>query len=96
MREATRKDLPKGREAQCPVCWRMFGSDWAAEKHKPYRQPVTAVCKEPSAVGLSAFEKRGLVIWYQGAPRKGRFTDQQGNPHATTPPPGNGEGAVTS
>ena len=78
-REATRADLPKGREAQCPICWRMFGSDWACERHKPYRRPVTRECKEPSSVGLNPFEKRGLVIWYVGAPRKGGFTHQQSN-----------------
>jgi hypothetical protein len=70
MREATKQDLPKGREAQCVLCWRMFGSDHACERHKRYREPVTEICKEPGECGLSAFEKRGLVIWYQGEPRK--------------------------
>jgi hypothetical protein len=64
MREATRADLPKGREAQCPICWRMFNSDTSCELHKPYRMPKTAECKEPGTVGLEAFEKRGAAVWY--------------------------------
>ncbi len=62
-REATKADLPKGREAQCPICWRMFKSDWAAELHKPYRRPVTDVCKEPAGLGMVALERRGLAVW---------------------------------
>jgi|GEM_PF-5348566 len=68
LREATRADLPRGREAQCPICWRIFGSDSACERHKPYRRPVTTECKEPSAVGLEARERRGLAIWVQPMP----------------------------
>lgn len=64
MREATRADLPRGREAQCVLCWRIFSSDSSCETHKPYRRPVTPECKEPGTIGFRAFERRGLAIWY--------------------------------
>lgn len=63
MREATKADLPKGREAQCPICWRIFGSDSTCELHKPYRKPVDESCKEPLSIGLEARERRGLRVW---------------------------------
>jgi len=63
LREATQKDLPKGAEAQCVLCWRIFGSDSTCEKHKPYKLPVTTECKDPISIGLIAKERRGLRIW---------------------------------
>lgn len=70
MREATRADRPKGfREAQCPLCWRLFGSDSTCEEHKPYRRPVSTSCKEPSTVGLEARERRGLAMWVHPMPK---------------------------
>ena len=74
MREATRADLPKGREAQCPICWRMFTSDWACERHKPYRRPATPDCKIPQASDEMTqewwhLERRGLFIWGYGKRR---------------------------
>ncbi len=71
MREATKADLPKGREAQCPRCWKLFSSDTSCEMHKSYRRPVTETCKDPAAIGFQAFERRGLVVWYPAgtAPR---------------------------
>lgn len=66
MREATKADLPKGhREAQCPICWRLFSSDPSCEEHKPWRRPVTATCKEPPSLRHRAFERRGLAVWYR-------------------------------
>jgi hypothetical protein len=63
IREATKEDLPKGAEAQCPICWRIFSSDSTCELHKPYRKPIADVCKEPSIIGLVMKERRGLAIW---------------------------------
>lgn len=63
MREASRSDLPKGSEAQCVTCWRLFRSDYQAELHKSYRKPKTDGCKHPSAVGQMAIERRGLAVW---------------------------------
>jgi hypothetical protein len=63
MREATHSDLPKGREAQCPICWRLFRSDHACEAHKPYRRPVGPQCKEPAGLGMVALERRSLAVW---------------------------------
>lgn len=63
MREATRDDLPRGSEAQCPICWRIFGSDSTCERHKPYRRPVSAACKDPADIGLQSRERRGLAVW---------------------------------
>ena len=63
MREALRFDRPKGNEAQCPICWRLFSSDGSCEAHKPYRSPKTAACKEPSELGYQAVERRGVAVW---------------------------------
>lgn len=63
MRDATRSDLPKGREAACPICWRMFTSDSACEMHKPYRKPQGPVCKDPLDLAMVSHERRGLAIW---------------------------------
>ena len=67
MREATRADTPKGgRTAQCPLCWRMFSSDSAAETHKPYARPKTADCKDPASMGMEPRERSsmpGLRVW---------------------------------
>lgn len=59
----TRQDLPKGREAQCPICMRLFSSDTACERHKPYSEPKSTHCKPPASLGMIAIEKRGLPIW---------------------------------
>lgn len=59
----TRQDLPKGSEAQCPLCMRIFSSDYACELHKPYREPKSAHCKTPKSLGMIAIERRGLPIW---------------------------------
>jgi hypothetical protein len=71
VREATRADPPKGREAQCPLCWRIFSSDSSCEAHKPYRRPLTDTCKPPAHQGAQPFERRGLAVWYPkgAAPR---------------------------
>lgn len=63
MREATKADLPKGAEAQCPICWRIFGSDSTCERHKPYKRPVTQECKDPESIGLESRPRRGLAVW---------------------------------
>lgn len=67
MREATKQDLPRGREAQCILCWRIFGSDSTCELHKPYRKPVADICKEPASIGLETRDRRGLTVWVQPA-----------------------------
>lgn len=72
MRETTRVDRPRGREAQCPICCRTFTSDTACEKHKPYKGPVTEGCKDPADLGFKAIERRGVTIWSTGVP-DGRF-----------------------
>lgn len=72
MREATKADLPKGREAQCPICWRIFKSDNACEMHKPYRRPVTHECKIPVDLGMVALERRGLMVWATPMPEANR------------------------
>lgn len=79
MREATRADLPKGREAQCPICWRMFKSDWACEQHKPYAAPKTQACKDPATVGQTTLERRGLAVWTKPAPPDASFARPSGS-----------------
>lgn len=79
MREATKADLPRGRQAQCPVCWRMFGSDSTAERHKSYRRPVTPSCKEPSSVGLEARDRGGVAVWVHPMPENVLELRQCGN-----------------
>ena len=74
MREATRSDLPKGGEAQCTICWKLFTSDYACEAHKPYRRPQTPDCKIPSLLEEMPgewwqLERRGLFIWGHGKRR---------------------------
>ena len=59
----TRANLPVGREAQCPLCLRMFTSDTVCEQHKPYTRPETMHCKTPTSLGMIAIERRGLPIW---------------------------------
>ena len=63
IREATKKDLPKGAEAQCPLCWRIFTSDSTCELHKPYRKPIANQCKDPENIGLVSKERRNLRVW---------------------------------
>jgi hypothetical protein len=63
MREATRDDLPKGAEAQCPACWRMFGSNSSADSHKRWAQNGALTCIDPPELGMQARERRGLAIW---------------------------------
>jgi hypothetical protein len=54
-------NTPRGAEAQCPLCDRLFGSDSACEKHKPYARPVTAGCKDPTSLGMEIRLRRGGV-----------------------------------
>lgn len=54
-------DLPKGNEAQCVSCWRLFTSDSACEFHKDYRR--NPVCRDPQSLGMVARERRELPIW---------------------------------
>ena len=68
MREATRSDLPHGSEAQCPICYRIFGADSTAERHKPYARPETDACKDPAVIGLERRERRGLAVWVRQYP----------------------------
>ena len=68
MREATRADLPRGKEAQCPICWRIFGSDSTCEKHKPYARPVTEPCKDPRSIGMEPRERREVAVWVRPMP----------------------------
>lgn len=72
VREANRADRPKGKEAQCPICWRIFSSDRNAEAHKPYARPHTPACKDPSVLGMKVQERRGLRVWMRDVPH-GRF-----------------------
>ena len=68
-REATRDDLPHGTEAQCPLCWRLFGADSTCKKHKPYARPATTTCKDPATCSsLERRERRGLTVWVRHAP----------------------------
>jgi hypothetical protein len=73
MREATKQDLPKGAETQCPICWRMFNSDYTCERHKPWSLPTTETCKSPASLRFQPFERYGRAVWYpEGAePRPG-------------------------
>lgn len=68
MKEATRKDLPlqNTKQSQCMRlgCYRMFSSDSAAEKHKPWTKPVTDSCKDPVSLGMEARERGdGVLVW---------------------------------
>lgn len=65
-REAVRSDLPRinTKESQCVLCWRMFTSDSACEKHKPWTKPVTYSCKVPSELGMESRERGdGVLLW---------------------------------
>lgn len=78
MREATRSDLPKGNEAQCVTCWRIFSSDSLCERHKSYRLPKTASCKDPSTLGFEAIERRGVAVWVRSAAEARRLAKSKG------------------
>ena len=54
-------DHPKGNEAQCVTCWRIFTSDSACEFHKDYRR--NPICRDPSTLGMVARERRDIPIW---------------------------------
>ena len=69
MREATKADLPKGAEAQCVICWRIFGGDSVCERHKPYAKPKSPICKEPATLGMVAVDRRGLAVWTRPTPQ---------------------------
>lgn len=60
---STRQDLPKGAQAQCVLCWRIFTSDSVCEHHKPYAQPTTTHCKPPASLGMIALDKGGYPVW---------------------------------
>jgi hypothetical protein len=67
-REATRKDLPmqNTKQSQCMImgCWRMFSSDSACEKHKPWTRPVSDGCKDPAGLGMESRERGdGVSVW---------------------------------
>lgn len=68
LREATRSDLPRGRESQCVLCWRIFGSDSTCEAHKSYRKPKSDACKAPVSVGLEQRDRRGFAVWVRAMP----------------------------
>lgn len=55
------RDLPKGNEAQCVLCWRIFTSDSAAEAHKSYAGRTS--CVDPATLGMEPRERRGLPVW---------------------------------
>lgn len=55
------RDLPKGNEAQCVLCWRIFTSDSAAESHKSYQGRTS--CVDPATLGMEPRERRGLPVW---------------------------------
>ena len=58
-----------GKEAQCPICGRVFSTDSAAELHKPYTSPKTQICKDPGSVGLQYRTRRETVgVWVHPAP----------------------------
>lgn len=61
-------DLPKGNEAQCVTCWRIFTSDSSCEYHKDYRR--NPICRDPATLGMVARERRGLPVWTR--PMSGR------------------------
>jgi hypothetical protein len=76
MREAIESDLPKGVEAQCPVCWRIFTRNSVAERHKTYR-PLGTTCADPASLGLVPKERRGLVVWSGPPPSEPLRRDAQ-------------------
>lgn len=55
--------LPRGNEAQCPTCDRIFSSDTAAEKHKRYTRPATVTCKDPAELGMIPVDRDGRTVW---------------------------------
>lgn len=66
MREATRKDRPtlNTKETQCCICYSIFSSDSACEAHKPYRKPVSNLCKSPKELGMeSKVRPDGVKVW---------------------------------
>lgn len=65
-REAIKKDHPKGSEAQCPVCWRIFTSDNICESHKRYpKGEGRATCVDPASLGIASHVRRNLRVWGQ-------------------------------
>lgn len=59
-----RADKPQGSEAQCPLCWRIFTSDSAAEAHKVYpKEDQLILCKDPATIGMVPRSRRNLPIW---------------------------------
>jgi hypothetical protein len=60
---------PRGAEAQCPLCGRIFGSDSTCERHKPYAKPKTDMCKAPASLGMEIRLRRGgVAIWVRPMP----------------------------
>lgn len=58
-----------GKESECPICYRIFGSDSACEKHKPYAKPRTGTCKDPAGIGMEIRLRRGTVaVWVRPMP----------------------------
>jgi hypothetical protein len=92
IREATKADLPKGAEAQCPICWRIFTSDSTCELHKPYRKPIAETCKEPSSIGLVMKIRRDLAVW--SSPPDEGMRQRLGRPDASEASPETSEAKI--
>jgi hypothetical protein len=73
-----------GREAQCPICGLIFGSDSTCEKHKSYSKPKTDTCKDPASLGMEIRLRRGEVeVWVIPMPSEAlnlRGAGNGGNP----------------
>lgn len=66
VREATRADTPtlNTKQSQCTICWALFSSDSACELHKPYRKPVSTLCKDPADLGMESKDRGdGIAMW---------------------------------
>lgn len=57
------RQRPRGTEAQCPLCDRIFGGDSSCERHKPYAKPKTAECKDPATLGMEIRARDGREVW---------------------------------
>lgn len=62
-REATRADKPRGAEAQCVICWRMFSRNSSADGHK-LKGADAGRCVDPASLGFEFYERRGLRVWH--------------------------------
>lgn len=64
---------PKGAEAQCPLCDRIFGSDSGCERHKPYAKPRTDECKDPAELGMEVRLRGDREVWVRPMPEDRLF-----------------------